>query len=149
MDQDNERTVVLTGPDSNKAGKVLNSQGDTHLADITSSIPKFKELVFEEFRAEYALSGDNVVIHFFLPKRKVTEHYWKDLFAQALNDVGQEHFQATKPRLVGKYTEELHSWWFKANGYGHIIDIDQYIIQFFEKLAVVMRPLLSSQSRQV
>jgi hypothetical protein len=35
---------------------------------------------------------------------------------------------------MAKYTEELNSWWFKAQGYGDKIDIDGFILKFFEAL---------------
>lgn len=148
MDRE-ERTVVLTNPEPGQAVETLGSQGGTRLGDVTNSIPKFKKVEYEPFKAEYDLTGDNIVVHFYLPRRKVTEAYWKTMFAEALNDIGQEHFQATKPRLVAKYTEEFHSWWFRAQSYGHIIDLDAYVLRFFEKLAERMGPLLQTQSRGV
>lgn len=144
-----ERTVVLANPEPEQAVETLGSQGGTRLSDVTSSIPVFKKVIYEAFKAEYDLANDNIVIHFFLPRRKVTEHYWKELFASALNDVGQEHFLATKPRLVARYTEEFHSWWFKAQGYGHIIDLDAYVTRFFEKLEERMAPSLQTQSKEI
>src|SRR5262245_61959488 len=111
-----ERTVVLSdlGPDDTK--RVLSGEtGGTRLADIEDAVPRFIKRDYAAFRVEYDYRTGDFVIHFFLPKgKKVTERYWKVLFAEALDSVGQEHFQATKPRLVARYTEELHSWWFKA-----------------------------------
>lgn len=143
-----ERTVVLGEAEPEKAVGVLGAEGGTRLSDVAEAIPVFKNVSFNGFKAEYSLAGDDLVIHFFLPSsRKVTEWYWKDGFAGVLNEVGQEHFQATKPRLVAKYTEEMQSWWLKAQGYGYIIDRDAFVKRFFEKMDEKLGPLLASQSR--
>ncbi len=125
--------------------------GGTKLSDLSKSIPKFTKLSYPSFNVEYVVENDNIVIHFFVPGPgiKVTELYWTSLFADGLNVVGQEHFQATKPRLVARYTEELKSWWLKAQGYGHIIDLPRYVTRFFEKLNEHMAPSLAAQSRKV
>lgn len=143
-----ERVVSLDGPDSpDLAEKLMRNQGGTSVDSIASSIPNFTKVRYDTFVAEYNLDNDNVVVHFFLPKRRVTERYWKSMFADALNDVGQDHFQATAPRLVARYTEELHSWWFRAQGYGHIIDLETFVENFFVKLDLRMGPSLQTQSK--
>lgn len=145
-----EKSIDISGPvNAGDALKAYSTQGSTQLDAVTNSIPKFTEVEFKSFKAEYDLSGSNIIIHFFMPKRRVTELYWKDLFAQALNDIGQAHFQATAPRLVAKYTEELHSWWFKAQGYDHIIDLPKYLSRFFEALEERMVPSLQTQSKSL
>jgi len=143
-----EKSIDISGPaNAGEAYATYGTQGSTRLNDVTSSIPKFTKVEHTTFKAEYSLTGDNVVIHFYLPKRKVTQEYWKKYFAEALNDIGQEHFQATAPRLVAKYTDELNSWWFKAQGYDHIIDLAKYLDRFFEALEARMVPVLQTQSR--
>jgi len=143
-----EKNIDISGPaNKDEAYNTYGTQGSTRLTDVTNSIPKFEKVTYNAFKAEYSLAGSDVVIHFFLPKRKVTEGYWKTHFAQAMNDIGQEHFQATAPRLVAKYTEELNSWWFKAQRYDHIIDLAKFLSQFFEKLEARMAPVLETQSK--
>lgn len=143
-----DKIVSLDGPDSPElAERLVQGQGGTNVDDIANSIPHFKKVSFDTFKAEYNLDNDNVVIHFFLPKRKVTERYWKAMFADALDAVGQDHFQATAPRLIARYTEELHSWWFRAQGYGHIIELEAYVGHFFAKLDLYMGPALQTQSK--
>lgn len=142
-----ERTVVLGETDRGKALGVLGGEDGTLLQDVADAIPKFKQQTYETFKAEYDYQDGVITIHFFLPERKVTQHYWKELFAEALNALGMEHFQATKPRLVAKYTPELESWWFRAQGYSHIIDVDAYVLRFFEKLSERMAPALQTQSK--
>jgi hypothetical protein len=60
------------------------------------------------------------------------QSYWLTDFAMALNDVAQKHFNATYPRLQAKYTEELKSWWLRAQGFGHVIDYDALVHRFLE-----------------
>jgi len=141
-----ERTVVLGEVDHGKALGVLGGQDGTLLQDVANAIPKFKQQTYATFKAEYDFQDGVITIHFFLPERKVTELYWKTLFAQAMEQIGTEHFQATKPRLIAKYTPEMESWWFRAQGYSHIIDIDAYVLRFFERLAECMAPALQTQS---
>lgn len=59
---------------------------------------------------------------------------WTELFPKYLNEVAQEHFEATYPRLQAKYTEELKSWWVLAQGYGHILDPERFVYLFLEKM---------------
>lgn len=144
------RTVTLDEVEPTKAVGMLGKAGYTRNTDIKDAVPKFKQLSYKAFNAEYFLEGDGIVIHFFVPtKRKVTKQFWTRDFAEALNDIGQEHFQATAPRLVAKYTEEVKSWWFKAQGYGHIIDLDTYLVRFFEKMEARMAQSLQTQSKVV
>ena len=70
-----------------------------------------------------------------------------------LERVAPEHFQATQPRLVAKYTEDdgvgnsLDSWWFKAQGYGHVLDLDAYVMKFFEKMDGALDPSFQENSQ--
>lgn len=144
-----ERTVVLSPLPEETAKLLASKQGATRLSDLADSIPQFKKLEYDAFKVEYDYSSGDIVVHFFLPKgKKVTEHYWKVLFAEALDEEGQAYFQASKPRLVARYTEELHSWWFKAQSYGHVIDLESFVLRFFAKLAERMAPALKAQSRE-
>jgi hypothetical protein len=144
-----EKNIDISGPSSaSEAFATYGTQGSTRLDTVTNSIPDFTKVEYSTYKAEHSFTGNDIVIHFYLPtKQKVTEAYWKLHFAAALNDVGQEHFQATAPRLVAKYTDELNSWWFKAQGYDHIIDLPKYLSRFFEALEERMAPVLQTQSR--
>lgn len=64
--------------------------------------------------------------------------YWLDLFPGVLSAVAQEHFKAEYPRLAAKYTDELRSWWFRAHGYAHLLDVDGLVYRFAEKLDQVL-----------
>jgi hypothetical protein len=62
------------------------------------------------------------------------QSFWIERFPVGLNEVAQDHFKATSPRLQAKYTAEINSWWFRAQGYDHLIDLDAYVLSFLEKL---------------
>ena len=93
---------------------------------------------FTTFRGEYALDGEDVVLHFWKTK-EVKNHpfngkYWTRIFPKVLSDTAEEHFQATYPRLRAAFSEELDSWWMRALGYGHVLDLDAYVRAFLTKL---------------
>lgn len=113
---------------------------------VSDSVPKFKKVnVYTTFEAEYALTEGNIVIHFFHPAGVAwSKQYWLDVFPAALSEVAPEHFQATMPRLVASYTEEMKSWWLRAKNYEHILDIDSYVLNFLEALDAKLDPHLVS-----
>lgn len=133
-----EREVVLGELDPSQAASQLTSgrEGGTYLRDIQNSVPQFKRVDdYTTFMVEWDLIGDDLVFHFYLTKEYVEDPaYWTVQFPQVLNVIGQEHFGASAPRLQAKYTEEVQSWWMKAQRYGHILDIPVYVAAFFEKL---------------
>jgi hypothetical protein len=144
-----ERAVMLQGPEDIATAVDLVTQHST-IGIGAGAVPKFKEVEdYTTFFAEYDLISGNIVIHFFPPKdQKVTQDYWMVKFAEALDVTAQEHFQATKPRLAAKYTEEMSSWWFRAQGFGHLIDVDQFLTRFFEKLDAALDPHLPRPTLQ-
>ena len=66
--------------------------------------------------------------------RAAIENYWLTTFPKILDESAKTFFDAGSPRLQAKYTEELVSWWFKAQGYGNRIDPDAYALRFFDVL---------------
>lgn len=104
---------------------------------IAEAVPKFKAMnEFTTFNSEYAISpGGDITIHFFLPPEfRTVNVYWTNRFPTALDRVARAYFAADAPRLRAKYTEELNSWWFHAQGYGHIIDLEKFLQGFFTQL---------------
>jgi len=74
----------------------------------------FKVIYKEEFWAEYAQEGFDLIFHFYntsLPKR-----VWIETFPGVLDPVARSFFSAKYPRLKAAYTEEVDSWWLRANG---------------------------------
>jgi hypothetical protein len=131
-----ERQIVLGEIPEAKAKELLNSMGGD-FANVADAVPKFKKITdFTTFSAEYALIDNNIVIHFFeTPEYPITNNsYWMDTFPSVLSAFAQKYFNATSPRLVAKYTEELNSWFFKAQGYGHLLDPDVYVHTFLDQL---------------
>lgn len=133
MTTENERTVTIAGAGKHAKTMLTHHTGVGGVKDAIIQFTKVND--YTTFDSEWAMVDDNIVFHFFMPtSHRVTEPYWLEVFAAALNEVAQSHFDATLPRLQAKYTEEVKSWWFKAQGYGHILDLPAYIDKFLESL---------------
>jgi len=149
------RNVVLKGPADSAEGIKLLSQMHEGIGNVPGAVVQFKKVTdFTTFDAEYNLNDNNIVVHFFMPSGyMVTEKYWKTCFAEALEAVAASHFQATSPRLVAKYADDdgagnsLHSWWFKAQGYGHLVDPDTFVMKFFELMDGLLDPHFKLHAR--
>lgn len=93
---------------------------------------------YTTFDAEYAVVGDDIVFHFFLPddQTQVDAHssYWLKQFPGALEQVAQSYWEATYPRLKAAYTEELSSWWLRCYGFANNGDPELRAQRFLEKL---------------
>jgi hypothetical protein len=153
--QSEGRSVRLAVPANSEEGIKHLAQMHEGIGNVPGAVVKFKKVLdYTTFDAEYSLLDGNVVVHFFMPSRSlVTQEYWKDRFADVLTAVAQEHFQATSPRLVAKYAEDdgaggtLNSWWFKAQGYGHLLDPDAFMVKFFDKMDTMLDAHFSQHSR--
>jgi len=119
-----------------------SSQGDVRdafLADGDPIAPKPMEFTvknYKSFRAEFSMKDRDLIVHFFLPTG-ISEadaykyrDWWLHTFPSVLDSCAQEYFEAGPPRLMAKYTEELASWWFKAQGYDHLLDPLAYLDKF-------------------
>jgi hypothetical protein len=102
---------------------------------------EFKQQTYNNFHVEYALTDGNFIVHFFVHPDALSvwpeedlERWWQNVFAQTMSTVAQEHFNATLPRIMAKYTMETASWWFRAQGYGHLLDPFAFLHAFFELL---------------
>jgi hypothetical protein len=134
---DEERDVALGVVPDTKEGRVDLMKQQPSFKNVGDAVPKFKKVSdYTNFLAEYALINGNVVVHFFeTPERPWQDTgYWRKLFPAVLDEQGQLHFQGTFPRLKARLTEEMRSWWFEAQNYTHIIDLDDYMGRFFHRL---------------
>jgi hypothetical protein len=98
---------------------------------------------FTTFNAEYTYIGNDLVMHFFLPPEKrlsnpADRDYWLNTFSNCLDAAARRYFNADYPRLMAKYTEEVESWWFKACGFGHVIDPDALAAKFLKGLDAML-----------
>lgn len=154
---ENERTVVFGHVDESKVSKTLADQGSEAFRadDIAAGVPKFTKVdEYTTFAAEWVLQNGNIIVHFFLPSdfergAQSKRVYWTMLFPIALDYVAQEVFAATAPRLQAKYTEELNSWWFRANKYDHIIDLKAFLRKFFDSLDAELEKALSAENSRI
>lgn len=134
-----ERQVRVNSIGEDRSIKDVGAAVDQSL--VSWEPMKFEQKTYKHFHAEYDFTAGNYVVHFFVPPDMVNKHserelemWWQNDFAESLSSVAQEHFKATIPRIMAKYTTENASWWFKAQGYGTLIDPTAYLLQFFEKL---------------
>jgi hypothetical protein len=154
MEQESERAVELKGVDERVAPGMLHREGvvgETTAAAVAGAVPKFKPVSFPEFRAQHAIIDGNIVIQFFLPEaagnlekadartQQRWAAYWLEVFPSHLSRVAKAHFRADKPRLVAKYTEDLRSWWFRAQGYGESLNPDGLVTEFYSKLVEALQ----------
>ena len=117
------------------------------IGDMGVEAPNFMPInCYTTFRAEYAVMGDDLVFHFYatdeINKLPNPWRYWKTAFPNALSKVAKEHFQSEAPRVRAAYTDELCSWWLRANGYEHVLDMDEYAVRFLEKLDQELESML-------
>jgi hypothetical protein len=139
-----ERRVVLSEVPKEQAKKLLSDESESALELGDGAIPKFTQLDgYHGFKAEYAIIRGDIVLHFFLPKhaqvnspeaRQAWMSYWLKDFPAKLDPVAQEYFEANHPRLMAKYTSEVASWWFKAQGFGEVLDVGEFVGGFLKKL---------------
>lgn len=136
------------------------------LIGIVGSLPEtgiepvqfMKDTSFTTFSAEYALRGEDIVVHFYLPpeiiggeganhasralQRPSVFHYWTEVFARTLDETARQYFEADAPRLQAAYSAEVYSWWLRARGYGHLLDIPAFVRGFFVAFDAALDPSL-------
>jgi hypothetical protein len=146
--QSAERYVAVSEMPAEQAPGTLQLEGEM---DVPKPV-EFNEYQGTYFRAEYTPDGRDIIIHFFVADalRKqwtvdAIEHWWLNDFAAALSRVATEYFQATVPRIMAKYTPEMASWWFKAQGYDFLLDRAAYLNAFFELLDGTLHSALHPQ----
>ncbi len=150
QDNKNERTVVLGAiPEEEAADFSKSRELAPPMQFGDEAIPKFERRELHSFTAEYTQRGNDIIIHFYLPPRAslTTDPvakdlwlgYWMKTFPARLEPTVRDYFEADYPRLVAKYTEEATSWWFKAQGFGHILDLGAYLDGLFAKLDAVLQ----------
>ena len=135
----NERSVRVGSFEEKDSIQAVGS-GVDHGA-ISWQPMSFKQEMYSNFRVEYAFNDGVFVVHFFVHPQAIRqwpesslEHWWQNDFARTMSDVAQQHFQATLPRIIAKYTMETASWWFRAQGYGYLLDPEGFLLAFFALL---------------
>ena len=126
---------------------MLDGSSAATLESLTDAIVKFTPVTdFTTFTAEYALKDQDLVIHFFLPEDlRGPPEYWSKYFPLALDRTARAYFEAEAPKLQAKYTPELRSWWFRARGYDHLIDLSGFVEGFLSQLDSALDPLVSGR----
>lgn len=134
---------------SQQLGSAFSAEADRALKPEAI---EFKKYNGQFFNAEYQLVDRNLVFHFFVhpmhaqqvPPQQL-EHWWLNGFAQVLDQTAQDYFQATIPQLQARYTEEVASWFLKAQGFSDLLDPLGFAAGFLARLDGT---LLASSGRQ-
>ncbi|WP_394831778.1 hypothetical protein LVJ94_35205 [Pendulispora rubella] len=91
-----------------------------------------------EFIAEYGICGEDIVFHFFLPQGR-SLRYWTRDFPKVLEPVARRVFRADFPRICAMHIVEpelgIDSWWFRAYGFGRLLNARGLAINFLAQLA--------------
>lgn len=142
----NERTVAIGGLEHDKAVDTLGGSKDILLGE--DAVPDFKKVECYSFIAEWALVGPDIQVKFFLPKhaqldtpeaRQAWMDYWLKRFTKVIDRVARQYFEADRPRLIVKWTEEYNSWWFCARRYDYLLDLAAFLLPFFDQLDAALR----------
>lgn len=107
------------------------------------SFKKFND--YTTFQGEFAITEGDLVFHFDRTdevkalQQGPRDVYWQQTFAACLNQVAQNVFEATYPQLQGQFIDEpelgvVQSWWFRANGFGHLLDPHKKVYSFLDAL---------------
>lgn len=125
----------------------LDATDDLNTGAIAWQPMKFEQKTYPMFHVEYSLNDGDFVVHFFVRPEFVSKYpeaalrtWWMETFPQHLSPIAMEHFDAKIPRILAKYTEMTASWWFKAQGYVHLVDPLGFLDQFFQKLSRSLDP---------
>jgi hypothetical protein len=120
-----------------------------------------KDDSYTTFNAEHAISGNDIVLHFFPPPELIERagqplvydqvrfpspnHYWLKEFPVALEQAVIQAFQAPKERLRIEYTAELASWYLKAQGFALQGVPDDRVAHFYRLLDAAIEALIASR----
>ena len=93
-----EKYVAVGGVEPEKAVDHLREAKGYDATSLPNAVPKFKEVNYYSFKAEWALIGDDIQVKFFLPKhaalttpeaRQVWMKYWVERFPGKLDPVAR------------------------------------------------------------
>jgi hypothetical protein len=97
------------------------------------------------FSGEFTITEGDLVFHFnrspeVLAKPAAErEKYWRTTFPTCLEKVAKKVFECDYPRIAGQFIHEpdlgiIESWWFRASGFGHLLDPHRKAYDFVEEL---------------
>jgi len=100
---------------------------------------------YTTFRAEFAMEAGDIIFHFFkTPEIEAlgdnTRKYWAEVFPKVLEQVCVKSFAVAadsgrlKAQHVWDQEMDLDSWWFRAYGFGHLLDPHRVSLRFLEAL---------------
>ncbi len=110
---------------------------------------------YTTFEAEFAITEGDLVYHFNRTPEVMAlhgmarENYWKTTFATHLERVAKKYFEADYPRISAQFIHEpslgiTESWWFRAEGFGHLLDPHKKAYGFLDALDASIEAAASS-----
>jgi hypothetical protein len=100
--------------------QILQTENDQAIAPLAFTAVD----QYTTFRAEFAVTGDDLVFHFYMKGGPADPTYWSNVFPFVLDHVARECFKADYPRLQARRIDDfdIDSWWFRAFGFATGID---------------------------
>lgn len=159
--EQHERKIAISGVSEAQAARMLSSEVGLPTGtaeDVERAIPKFISWDYRSFKADFAVVNGDIIIQFYLPAwipslvgdlkkadprvQAAWSAYWLEAFPAQLSPQAKEYFHADVPRLVAKYTEEVASWWFRAQGFGSVMNPQGLVAGFLLKFDQACQPFL-------
>jgi hypothetical protein len=121
---------------------------------------------YTTFKAEFAVAEGDIIFHFFkTPEIRAwtldqQRHYWADIFARVLEEtvVKYSGCSADSGRLKAQHTyddeapyskeEPLDAWWFRAYGFGHLLDTHKWALRLCEVLDEALDAALAGEANK-
>lgn len=134
-----------SNPSKTEASIAASQIGRNETIQGVAAMPFVPIEGYTTFAGEYAIAGGDLVFH-FSPSREVAAKdpklgalFWHNTFPGCLDPVAKKIFDADYPRISAQFTHEpdlgVHeSWWFKATGFGHLLDPHKKVFEFLDAL---------------
>jgi hypothetical protein len=130
-----------TSPEARKA-VLEEAQGNSSMPVLSLHFIEVPD--YTTFHAKFAIDNGDIVFQFFLsPELKSwsapsQKKFWGEVFPACLEATAKAHFNADYPRLKAQHIYEpdmeLNSWWFRAYGFGLLLDPHKLSLKFLELL---------------
>ena len=100
---------------------------------------------YTTFKCEFTIKEGDLVFHFnrtpeVMQREPLSrEQYWKQTFPTCLERSAKKVFDCDFPRIMGQFIHEPklgieESWWFRASGFGHLLDPHKKAYAFLDEL---------------
>lgn len=138
--------MTQSNPNKTEASIAASQIGRNEVIQGVAAMPFFPVKDYTTFDAEYAMPGGDIVMHFSPSKEVIARgpqaasRFWHQTFARCIDAVASKIFEASfGDRLQAVFTHEpdlgiFENWFFKASGYGHLLDPHKKLYDFLDAL---------------